>query len=1364
MKSYLRSTLILAPLFVVGVLLLSANSAEATHFRYGSISWTQTENPGEVVFSGAMAWRHSAFGGSVGDIRGEGSLNFGDGSSASLCWQTVTLNSANDWLYGTIIGCDGNPLKHQYSGTGPYVVSWSSCCRISLQSSGNYHVNNPDGSERLETVVDLSVPANSSPRTTLPPINPCPREAVCTLGIPTTDPDRDALSFRLSTSGESSINRQPGPPNAPSAASIHPSTGVITWDTTGATVGPSDHHTLYSMQVMIEDGRTKTPVDFFIELVPEGVSPPTWEGGSGGGSSICDDDIVAPVGALMQFSIGASTTAPPPVTVSLQHFGLPPGATFTSTPPAQQVTGSFSWTPARSDVGDHLVVFSAEDSRGYSAGICSVVVTVVDLPTAIPVPDFCGPVGSVVTFDGTASTTTDLHGPIVSYTWNFPDGTFTGSTVTRTLSGSALVGTYPVSLTIQTATGYVDTAAVTVTVWDTFEATVEMTKDAYTMFERPSGVVRAETPCAAPLGDAPVQLKVAYKTGVASLDDALGSARTVYTVTGATDGAAEFWFEIPYLVAEQFGAPVGLVNPISGVLSFGTEYVATATVTPSPSTSAIGSDTFVVVPDRQFPLDAPPAAPTSTSSSAGGAGADAPTLDGEAGLQFSGPTDPILRPDQDGGRTFVAVLEDGVGGSYAYTPVNKEAVRDVLTALAGAGANVEPVIDMADVREAGAFVHEWSEGGVPFTTIGAYVISQSEGLLRIPAVIFENVAGTDGIMAAAASILADDLMPAANDATVPLMAWALPELEDQGAVNNCPADIPAYPSSGSAYSDHPEVFAWFARKTAADHEVWQGSYIERTGSDFGPTVDYTATQRIEMGLATRVDGNTIRAAGAYIQEDVSVDRSGDASTGDYRAQVLYTAGITGADMVDVPVASVRGIETRNDQTASSDSRMACRPDERTGEWSVGATVNGAFIPLIGTKTVVTHDAHDDFTNLGDPVREIETTRTTSLGAYDPAGDYVPAVGVRYWAERHTLQGYPLGMVAALQGLGDQRTGDFEMSIGVFDVDREFVPVSATRIDDDFADHHWDYRTMVSSGVYLLGEYQPLVGTTYDGKEPNLPWTLAQAFGDEDDRNEWQTSSGSFSLGFYRPVVGTRFVPETWSDAYVVQESYQVGVYPLDYIRFIPVASIDYYGERTSAFWAVSLALANQEAVATGPREGEWNTDLVVYTPGPYAFPMMGSHYRMTAPDAEYGTQMHVIIGVYVEEEFHPVAGASYSGSMTPGIHASRGALAAAGVSGQREQSTQVSVGAYDLGGNFVPLVTVWHDPADPSPRAGYEAHESVQVGDRKVVGVSVHGRHSNVVSSVQNGDITASIGYYDDNGNYHRVGEAGLRGARPHFG
>ncbi|HVM44472.1 MAG TPA: hypothetical protein VM582_00950 [Candidatus Thermoplasmatota archaeon] len=376
--SYVLLALAAATAFTIIV----AEEAAATHYRFGVLSWEPTENPNEVKFTGGQAWRRSAFGNpNVGDvIRGESNIVTGSGVSKAYWLKVTTVSTVNDYFVAQIVDQQGNDgILHTYPSENnngqPWVASFSSCCRISTRSSGNYHVNNPDQSERLETLVDLSWPPNSSPRSLLPPINPCALDAVCSFAIPHFDPDGDDVTFRFATTAEAGDSRfrLPGPPNAPNLISIDAASGVLTWDTTGATVSPfPSEHTLYSVQVMLMDGRTKVPLDFFIELLPAGYSPPYWAQPP----SPCGATIHAGAGNTLSFDVRAQSDDAAR-TIRVDHLGLPAGASLPLPAPGNPAESTFTWTPTHAQAGTHLLLLTAEDDRGFAAPTCAVTLVIV---------------------------------------------------------------------------------------------------------------------------------------------------------------------------------------------------------------------------------------------------------------------------------------------------------------------------------------------------------------------------------------------------------------------------------------------------------------------------------------------------------------------------------------------------------------------------------------------------------------------------------------------------------------------------------------------------------------------------------------------------------------------------------------------------------------------------------------------------------------------------------------------------------------------------------------------------------------------------------------------------------------------------
>lgn len=231
------------------------------------------------------------------------------------------------------------------------------CCRTFLEQ------NNAGVFFQLETLVELGS-GNRSPASTFLPVTPCPVNAICNFFVPGVDNNPNTtLEWRLSTpieSGGNSVFAQPP------GLTVDGATGLVTWDTTGTTVGQ-----LWSCQVTIEDRdstttglRTKVPVDFHIRIVDDTGSPPQ-----------CDIPPT-PTGV---FSVEAGQSfaatvqgsdADPGDLLALNSAGLPPGASTSPLLPqssASPVSTSLSWTPTADDVGIHPFLFTVADPVGLEA-------------------------------------------------------------------------------------------------------------------------------------------------------------------------------------------------------------------------------------------------------------------------------------------------------------------------------------------------------------------------------------------------------------------------------------------------------------------------------------------------------------------------------------------------------------------------------------------------------------------------------------------------------------------------------------------------------------------------------------------------------------------------------------------------------------------------------------------------------------------------------------------------------------------------------------------------------------------------------------------------------------------------------------
>lgn len=271
----------------------SPEPASATHNRGTHLTWEDTGNPGEVEFQLTLSARRSYYGNpNPGSTISDFSLDFGDGTSTTPVLSVIAIDAGADILFAEA------HIHHQYDPASllSYRASLSSCCRISASSG---HINNPDGSYRVETLVDPG--SGRSPSSSISPIVDCPINGQCTFSVPSTPSGGYVRQWRLATSAEASGTstgfRHPGPPDSSSSASVDPNSGAFSWNTAGVVLSPTAPQTFYSTQVVLEyyDPGTlslvsSSAVDFLIRLGAAGSFIPACHDEDGNGSTDNDRD------------------------------------------------------------------------------------------------------------------------------------------------------------------------------------------------------------------------------------------------------------------------------------------------------------------------------------------------------------------------------------------------------------------------------------------------------------------------------------------------------------------------------------------------------------------------------------------------------------------------------------------------------------------------------------------------------------------------------------------------------------------------------------------------------------------------------------------------------------------------------------------------------------------------------------------------------------------------------------------------------------------------------------------------------------------------------------------------------------------
>lgn len=455
-----------------------APTSTASHFRYGTLSWSPTGNPGEVEFRLIASFERDAYscnpspchgldgfpitGDRFQENQGPTSLAFDGEAGISgdftqpLFFRVIAHSLTEGWLIGEALDpiTDAVGVRHTYpsvdpgnpgfvaylSGIGsvvfgafPSPVEFPACCRIGqLGFPGTEQLANRAGLPYpLQTVV-FPFSGNSSPVTTMVPIVVVPPSSAATFQIPAIDPDGDPIRFRVASNDEA-VGADPLPPSPPlmdkdpaPGLTIDSATGVVTWNNLGLAQAPI----FWTAQFIIEDldplgqVKTTTPVDFLLLIRPQVANPPSCSISPGGTFS-------ATVGNALSFTV-TGTDADPGDTVELNTAGIPSGATMTpalpTVPGPSPQSSVFAWTPLAADVGAHAVIFSARDASGQQA-LCETTIHVI-ANNANPPTCAINPPGPHSVQAGT----------LVSFTVTGND-VDAGDSVTLAVSGAGLPGT-----------------------------------------------------------------------------------------------------------------------------------------------------------------------------------------------------------------------------------------------------------------------------------------------------------------------------------------------------------------------------------------------------------------------------------------------------------------------------------------------------------------------------------------------------------------------------------------------------------------------------------------------------------------------------------------------------------------------------------------------------------------------------------------------------------------------------------------------------------------------------------------------------------------------------------------------------------
>ncbi len=347
----------------LGVLLV-ANTAEATHFRYGNITWrlpNPTTAPQTVEFTVTIGYRASA-----SNALKSTSFNFGDGGS------NLTLNTTNGVITDTNTDSQGESYQiwewvftRNYAIPGNYTAFFSDCCRLSSLQGGA-----GDAAYRVEARVSLQADGSNTggPVSGIPVIIQMEVGELNTFILPVFDPDGDGFVCTFSTFAESGLPNNPPSVGGNAIQFVAPGC-TIEWDL--STQGVGDVGEKYSVSIEVtsdHDGLpSKTTIDYIIEFVGQNTQPSCTGSGT----------FIAPQGQLFTTNVVADDPNGLPMTLIAN--GMPTGATTNPAaggPYLDPVSTDFSWTPGAGDAGTTSVVNLLFENTIGVFNFCTLIINV----------------------------------------------------------------------------------------------------------------------------------------------------------------------------------------------------------------------------------------------------------------------------------------------------------------------------------------------------------------------------------------------------------------------------------------------------------------------------------------------------------------------------------------------------------------------------------------------------------------------------------------------------------------------------------------------------------------------------------------------------------------------------------------------------------------------------------------------------------------------------------------------------------------------------------------------------------------------------------------------------------------------------
>ncbi|KAN0023176.1 hypothetical protein ACTFIU_011339 [Dictyostelium citrinum] len=371
---------------------------DATHFRFGTMSWMPMGTYNTIKFSSNYAYRISFYpqfrrnGCYVGDSIYVGDLDLGEDEETVKVYLKVTsVNQNDDWFTGEYSYTHTYP-EVALGKTAKYKAVFTDCCRIKSL------LNNPEGKWYISTslVIDPNQGSdvskfNRSPVSGMVPIITLNRDKINTFLIAASDPNGDKITYSLSDAYDM---------DQPKGLAVNQTSGKVTF--TPLSSG------FYSTQIMIKDTKgAYIVVDFLINSVIEpGVCHSSCSNpgnacngnsdckkctGSDSNGNVCssfppvfvypptpiDGDLLAyEINNKYSFSLQCKSQDKSK-TVYIQPANIPLAANLSSSVQNKQTsTLTYSMSPKLEHIGVYVVTAYCTDNKGLVSTVTSFSISV----------------------------------------------------------------------------------------------------------------------------------------------------------------------------------------------------------------------------------------------------------------------------------------------------------------------------------------------------------------------------------------------------------------------------------------------------------------------------------------------------------------------------------------------------------------------------------------------------------------------------------------------------------------------------------------------------------------------------------------------------------------------------------------------------------------------------------------------------------------------------------------------------------------------------------------------------------------------------------------------------------------------------